>query len=133
MPAYDDSRFVPPAPIAIVTLRHPDREERRAEVPMLIDSGADATLLPSAAATSLGLTCTGERYQLMAFDSTTSESEAVRADLVFLNRRFRGRFLLIESEIGVIGRNVLNQVRLLLDGPALSWAEFSSEPRNPSP
>ncbi len=132
MPAYDDSRFAP-APIAIVTLRHPDCEERRAEVPMLIDSGADATLLPRAAATSLGLTGTGERYQLVAFDSTTSESEAVRADLVFLNKRFRGRFLLIESEIGVIGRNILNHVRLLLDGPALSWAEFSSEPRNASP
>ncbi len=100
---------------------------------MLIDSGADATLLPRAAATSLGLTGTGERYQLVAFDSTTSESEAVRADLVFLNKRFRGRFLLIESEIGVIGRNILNHVRLLLDGPALSWAEFSSEPRNASP
>jgi hypothetical protein len=44
--------------------------------------------------------------------------------LVFLNKSFRGRFLQIESEVGVIGRNVLHRVRLLLDGPGLNWDEL---------
>ena len=91
---------------------------------MLIDSGADATLLPRSAVASLGIMGTGERYQLVAFDGTVNESEAVRAVLVFLNKSFRGRYLQVESEVGVIGRNVLNRVRLLLDGPALKWAEL---------
>lgn len=121
MPAYDDSRFAPPAPVARVRLRHPDRGESNADVPMLIDSGADATLLPKAAVAALGIVSTGERYQLVAFDGTTSESEAVRADLVFMSRRFRGRFLVIDAEVGIVGRDVSNHVRLLLDGPALSW------------
>ncbi len=43
-----------------------------------------------------------------------------------MDRRFRGRFLLIDAEVGVVGRNVLNHVRLLLDGPALSWEEGPS-------
>jgi len=126
MPAYDDSRFDPPAPVASASLRHPDRGGSIADVPMLIDSGADATLLPKSAVASLGITGTGERYQLVAFDGTTSESEAVRVDLVFMNRRFRGRFLLIDAEVGVLGRDVLNHVRLLLVGPALNWEEWPS-------
>jgi hypothetical protein len=90
---------------------------------MLLDSGADATLLPRSAIASLGIVGEGERYQLVAFDGTTNEAEAVRAVLVFMNRTFRGRFLPVQSEVGVIGRNVLNHVRLLLDGPALNWEE----------
>lgn len=123
MPVYDDDRFVPAAPVARVSLRHPDSGESIADVLMLIDSGADATLLPRSAVASLGLTGTGERYQLVAFDGTTNQSEAVRAVVVFLNKTFRGRFLQVESEVGVMGRNVLNCVRLLLDGPARNWNE----------
>jgi hypothetical protein len=130
MPAYNDDRFVPAAPVARVSLRHPDSGESIADVLMLIDSGADATLLPRSAVASLGLTGTGERYQLVAFDGTTNESEAVRAVLVFLNKTFGGRFLQVESEVGVIGRNVLNRVRLVLDGPALNWEELPPTTRD---
>jgi hypothetical protein len=126
MPAYDENCYDPPAPVANAGLRHPDREEGIADLPMLIDSGADATLLPRTAVASLGIVGTGERYQLVAFDGTISESEAVRADLIVMGKRFRGRFLLIDAEVGVIGRDVLNHVRLLLDGPALSWEERPS-------
>jgi hypothetical protein len=124
MPAYNDDRFAPAAPVATVSLRHPETGESLADVPMLLDSGADATLLPKSAIAALGLAGTGERYRLVAFDDTTTESEAVLAVLVFLNKTFRGRFLEVESEVGVIGRNVLNRVRLLLDGPALNWQEL---------
>ena len=53
---------------------------------------------------TLGIMGTGERYLLEAFDGMTNESEAVRAVLLFLNKSFRGRFLQVESEVGVIGR-----------------------------
>lgn len=124
MPAYDDDGFAPPAPVARITLQHPDGGGNIVDIPMLIDSGADATLLPKSAIVSLGITGTGERYKLEAFDGTTNESEAVRAIIVFLNKTFRGRFLQVDSEVGVIGRNVLNRVRLVLDGPALNWEEL---------
>lgn len=100
------------------------------DFPMLIDSGADVTLLPRSAVTSLGLMGTGERYDLVAFDGTVNASEAVHAVLVFLNKTFRGRFLQVESEVGVIGRNVLNHVRLLLDGPARFWDQLPPPSRS---
>jgi hypothetical protein len=124
MPAYDDEGFAPAAPVAMVILRHPDSGESLAGVPMLIDSGADVTLLPRSVVVSLGLPGLGERYEMVGFDGSIKESEAVRSVLTFLNKTFRGRFLQVESEVGIIGRNVLNRVRLLLDGPALSWEEL---------
>ncbi len=127
MTAYDDDGFAPPAPVARVILRHPDNNVSVTGVRMLIDSGADATLLPAAAIVSLGLVGTGEKYLLESFDGTTDESESVIAVLVFIGKAFKGRFLQIESDVGVIGRNVLNHVRLMLDGPALSWQELPLE------
>ncbi len=47
------------------------------------------------------------------------------AVLVVLNKSFRGRSLLVDSEVGVIGRNVLNRVRLHLDGPSLHREEWA--------
>jgi predicted aspartyl protease len=126
MPAYDDRRFTPPDPVARASIRHPDRPESIADFLVLIDSGADATLLPRAAVASLAIEATGERYELVAFDGTISQSEVVQAHLLLMNKRFVGRFLLTDAEIGVIGRNVLNHLRLLLDGPALSWEERPS-------
>ncbi len=50
-----------------------------------------------------------------------SQSEVFRVDLIFTNRRFRGRFLVTDSDVGVLGRDVLNHLRLLLDGPESRW------------
>jgi hypothetical protein len=47
MPAYNDLLFDPPAPVAFLTLRNPANNVIVTNVPMLIDSGADVTLLPS--------------------------------------------------------------------------------------
>jgi hypothetical protein len=121
MPAYDDRRFSPPAPSAGIVIRHPDSGASVADIQMLVDSGADATPLPRSAVSRLGIAGTGERFQLMAFDGAISEAEVVRADLIFLRRRFRGRFMLLDEEIGVIGRDIPNHVRLLPDGPGLRW------------
>lgn len=94
---------------------------------MLIDSGADATLLPRTVVESLGIVGTGRRFELAAFDGTTSVSEVVQLELSFLDRRFTGQFLVIDSEMGVLGRNILNHVRVLLDGPASTWVESEPE------
>lgn len=130
MPAYDGVRFSPPAPVAMVALRRPSGGQSVSDVPMLIDSGADVTLIPRSAIASLGLVGTGQTYELMGFDGLSSEYESAQADLVFLKRRFRGRYLLIDAEIGILGRDVLNHLPLLLDGPALTWnqrVEFTEE------
>ncbi len=45
-------------------------------------------------------------------------------EMLFLNRIFKGQFLLTDQDYGILGRNVLNNVAILLNGPGLSWDEY---------
>lgn len=54
MPPYDDRLFVPPAPVLTSRLRNPQNGTIIPDVPLLIDTGADVTLLPLAAVNAAG-------------------------------------------------------------------------------
>jgi predicted aspartyl protease len=123
MPVYDDSRFEPPAPVASVSLRNPESRDTISDVPMLIDTGADMTFIPNAAVASLNLQFTSGTYRLKAVDGSSSVATAVKADMLFLGRTLRGRYLVRDAEIGILGRDVLNHFVLVLDGPQLSWIQ----------
>lgn len=130
MPAYEANGFAPPAPVARVTLQHPTTGVEWADVPMLIDTGADVTLIPRAAVELLGLEVVeGSGYELVGFDGQATVAAAVQARMVFCGIGFRGRFLTSAEPYGVVGRNILNVVSLVLDGPRLEWSLL----RAPSP
>ena len=117
------NRFEPPAPVARVNLRHPSGGQV-VEILMLLDSGADVTLLPRRAVESLGVPVdNGRRYSLIGFDGTDTLSSVVRLELIFCGRTYCGQFLLVDEEWGILGRNVLNSIALLLDGPRQRWDE----------
>jgi len=91
---------------------------------MLLDTGADVTLIPQSSVNQLGLTIDpNEGFELTAFDGSLRVAPAVQLDLILLGQVFRGRFLVINQEWGVVGRNIINQVSLLFDGPRLNWSE----------
>jgi hypothetical protein len=127
MPTYDTTRFDPPAPLARVTLRNLDTGTIWLDVPMLLDSRADVSLVPQAAVSQLEVSVIpNTRYELKGFDGNASFVPVVQLGLIFCGRTFRGRFLLIDQEWGILGRNVLNAVPLLFDGPHLMWDEYRS-------
>jgi Retroviral aspartyl protease len=129
MPTYDSDLFNPPAPVARVTLRDPGNSNIATNVVMLIDSGADITLVPQTSIDELDSSVDPQdSYELKGFDGQRSVAQSVQLDLVFLRRTFRGRFLIINSDAGILGRDVLNHVAFLLDGPQLSWREQSTKP-----
>lgn len=123
MPGYDAQSFSPPAPVAKVKLRNPDDATSLVEASLLMDTGADITLIPAQAVRRLGVSPMGKRYELLGFDGSASTAEAVTLDLVLLGRRFRGQYLLCEQPSGILGRDVLNHLCLVLDGPAGAWRE----------
>jgi hypothetical protein len=124
MPVYDTERFDPPAPMAQVTLRDPDNRVLRPDVLMLLDSGANVTLVPQTAVDALGVAIVPDRqYEPVGFDSSMSLAPVVRLELLFYGRTFRGQFLVIDRAWGILGRNVLNAVSIVLDGPSLVWDE----------
>lgn len=121
---YDASHFDPPAPVAQVTLRDPSSGLTIPEVELLLDTGADVTLVPRRSAAGLGISpVAGQAYELVGFDGSTSFAPAVNLELILLKRAFRGRYLLIEGERGILGRDVRNHLPLLLDGPRQHWQE----------
>jgi predicted aspartyl protease len=124
MPTYDAKQFDPPAPVAYVTLRQPATGTSISDVPMLIDTGADVTLLPRETVEQLGVVPEEDKYyEVEGFDGGTKLAEVVKVELVFLKRKFKGQFLLTDQPTGILGRNILNSVRLLMDGPHGSWEE----------
>jgi hypothetical protein len=127
VPAYDSASFSPPAPVARVTLRNSTTDKEVTDVPMLIDTGADVTLVPRFAIATLGITEERDTgYGLVGFGGEATTVHAVRLDLMFLRYTFRGQFLPTEETYGILGRNVLNNVRLLLNGPRLIWDETNN-------
>jgi hypothetical protein len=92
------------------------------DVPMLLDTGADVSLLPRSLV-SPPASPDAKEYELEAFDGTKSTAPAVTAEIQFLGKSFRGQFLLIDNWHGVLDRNVLNNLSLLFDGPSRKWAE----------
>ncbi|MDT5294592.1 MAG: hypothetical protein QOJ76_1472 [Acidobacteriota bacterium] len=96
MSDYDPSRFSPPAPVALVTLRNPESGATEEQVAMLLDTGADVTLLPRAAVRQLGLSFSMNDYELLGFEGRSGSARAVRAEMVFLGLTFRGQFPLTE-------------------------------------
>ncbi len=124
MPRYDSMNFQPPAPVATVEIRTRDREKRILDVPMLIDSGADLTLIPRRCVNELGLRDEPlEGCFLEGFDGSTTVARAVNVELHFLQYVFKGTFAVTEAEIGFLGRNVINRLSVVFDGPALEWRE----------
>ena len=61
---------------------------------MLLDSGADVTLVPAEAVQILGAEAVpGMDYELEGFGDAIVRAKAVRLDLRFANLTFRGNFL----------------------------------------
>ena len=124
MPEYDAENYNPPAPVAYVTLRNPATGAVLSNVPMIIDTGSDATLLPSDVVEKLGVDAeenTG--FEVQVFDGDKKFLRVAKLDLLVLDKTFRGEYLLIDRPISILGRNILNIVRILLDGPRGKWSE----------
>ena len=64
MPAYNTADFDPPAPVALVSLVNPDTGQRIENVPMLLDPGADASVVPQAAFQALSTTERTTPYEI---------------------------------------------------------------------
>jgi hypothetical protein len=124
MPDYNAS-YDPPAPVVEVTLHGASTGQHVSGVQMLMDTGADLTLVPRASITQLGISEQESlQYELAGFDGHISSFPAVDLDMQVFGHIFRGRYLVIDADEGILGRDVLNEVAVLFDEPQQQWAQM---------
>jgi predicted aspartyl protease len=112
--------YTPPIPALEIALRLP--EGRRLEpVTALVDTGADATIVPIRFIQQLGIRSVETAFVRTPWD------ERRPVEIYILDIQTEGITLpgvdVVGDEVGhelILGRNVLNKLILLLNGPALT-------------
>jgi predicted aspartyl protease len=112
-----NQQVTPPAPFVYIDCQRPLEPTERLTLPALVDTGADLSTLPSDAI---------QRLQLVPLDEIPVASyrgETVLA-ATYLTRMHMGSWTIDTVEIiaggeeyAILGRDVLNQFSLVLDGP----------------
>ena len=110
--------FVPPLPGLPVVLHHPESGAVTQGIPALIDTGADATLAPLRYLRAIE----AEEIYETRMRSHWGESRTARIYLVDMEvegQRLPGIEVVADDRGNdvLLGRNVLNRLILLLDGP----------------
>lgn len=114
---YNVEDFDPAAPVVGVKVIFENVESH--VISMQVDSGADITCIPRRIIPSSGELSYGYSY-IIGYDGIK-----VTRKTYFIAVQVDGRVfddieaLPIDSDIGIVGRDVLNSLRLTLDGPGL--------------
>lgn len=120
MPTYEGGRFAPPAPVARVVVHGPTGKAR-ADVPLLIDTGADVSIVPRDVVEAVEGDVRAGDVAIRFFDGSEAVCDVAEVSVELLRYHFRGAFVLGDEEYGVLGRNILNALVLTLDGPHRTW------------
>lgn len=111
----------PPAPFLPIAVAHPHRPAALQRLPAKLDTAADITALPTTQVLALGLP-QRRLLEVVGYDSRPMAVPTHDAILEVADFRVRLEVVAITEDHALLGRDVLNLLRLLLDGPAL-WLE----------
>jgi hypothetical protein len=116
-----NSVFDPPAPALTIEVISPVTGLRRT-VLAKFDTGADQTVIPEDLAADLSLSIQGQT-PAAGFDNITQLYFAYLIDLIIAGRNFVDLQVIATSNDHILlGRDVLNDLLITLDGPQLQFA-----------
>lgn len=118
MAGYDSREFDPPAPVADVTVSNPVSQLAESGQGK-IDTGADITIIPDAWVAKTRLIPAGI-VEVASFDGRLAERPAYYVNILIDGFRFElVRVLSTNRTNTLLGRDVLNQLKLTLDAKNL--------------
>ena len=115
-----ETAFQPPAPALDVVVRNPYASSGEYRCRAVLDTGAGISVIPQEAMTALNLV-EAQKIFARSWDGTSREVVTCIVRMEF----DKGIVPLVEAVVAhrstaLLGRDVLNLLRLLLDGPALT-------------
>ena len=111
--------YVPPAPVLAVSLASPDESPQVGPTQALIDTGADGTFVPTSFLEILDVPIVYTTNVRSHLGESAYQVAVYKVDLILGEVRLPNVEVVGDdwgSEI-ILGRNVLNKLRLFLDGP----------------
>lgn len=114
-----DTVYEPPFPAAPVVLRNSEEGLRTEKVQALLDTGSDGSLVPIAYLEEILAPPMADTH-IRSHWGEWLAAQLFAVDIELGNLRLPGVFVVGDEQGNeiVLGRNVLNKLRLLLDGPA---------------
>jgi hypothetical protein len=115
--AYSADYF-PPAPILEIALAYPDESPTVGPLPALVDTGSDGTFIPMDYLEELGVA--GDyRVFVRPIFGPARQVYIYTVDLIINSHRLPAIEVIGDDEGTelILGRNILNRLILLLDGP----------------
>lgn len=116
--AYDAS-LDPPAPVVPVRISGPVGDEA-VMLPMLVDTGADCTLVPAPIVRQLGLPQI-DVIGVTGVGGARKRATVHAASVELGGLRVLARIVAFADE-AILGRDILNQIVVTLDGPGLAMS-----------
>lgn len=89
---------------------------------MLLDTGADVSFVPESVRQAIEAEKQETAYEIEYLEGRTpSLLASVYLQMKWQGLKFTGSYLVTTAAYGVIGRNILNRLVLVLDGPSQQW------------
>lgn len=125
-----DASFEPPAPVLPVRIGGIEEHHPAAMLRMLIDTGADCTLIPARLARSLRLPVI-DRVEIEGVGGATRRANVHAARIRVGTLRAMARVVALGDE-ALLGRDLLNRLILQIDGPSqIVQAQPRPRPKRP--
>ncbi|MEK7441193.1 MAG: retroviral-like aspartic protease family protein [Chloroflexota bacterium] len=115
-----DQKIDPAAPFLPARLGNLESPPRYGDFRAKVDTGADMTVIPEAAVKALNLTVT-DRLEVAGFDNRPTIVDVYALQIELPNgKRGKLKAFAFDEEYVLLGRDAINHLRLLFDGPALT-------------
>jgi predicted aspartyl protease len=116
---YSEEYF-PPAPVLKVSIAIPEESSTTREFSALVDTGSDGTLVPTSILDDFDLPISYMTNVRSHFGESLHSAPVYKVDLILFNSVRLPSIEIVGDDFGdriILGRNVLNLLKLNLDGP----------------